>query len=188
MILLESLIVTHNDLRDWSSIDHMVAFVEKGGRFTSQYLLEYAMENQIERVSPLIQIAKFEDGVMYVHDGHHRVVAIHLAGRTHLDAEEFQLTDWMYSQYLEVSNEHGWYTPFDPRTHVRLPDFAAFKRLAREKFSQKNESIEELNEWIQSSHSCYRTERRFKSVERLSLCGRDDYSTNEHFELKNEIH
>lgn len=44
-----------------------------------------------EAISP-IRLSEAEDGTIQVDDGHHRIVAYWLSGRTHLEAYEYTLT------------------------------------------------------------------------------------------------
>ena len=129
---LNNLRLMQSDLRHWETIDEMALFVKNGGFWTLDYLKEYSELNNLPRVSPLISITKFEDGECYLHDGNHRSVATWLGDRTYLREDEYVLTESTYDYYLEFAPHNNWYTPFDPRTHVRTPDFAKFKKSAKE--------------------------------------------------------
>jgi hypothetical protein len=168
MVLLNELIVTHNRLRHPKDIERMVEFVSIGGYYTESMLGQFAKNESLSRVSPLIQIARFEDGKMYVHDGHHRAVSCWLAGRQEMPHDEYQITDWTYQQYLEISHENGWYTPFDPRIHVRTPDFNKFKKEARQRFLESDHS-----QWINENVHLFREDRKIITVEELSHLGRN---------------
>ena len=133
---LEKLRLMQSDLRHWDSMEEMSLFVKNGGFWTQDYLKEYSELNNLPSVSPLIAITKFEDGECYIHDGHHRCVATWLGERKFLREDEYILKEWTYDYYTEFAPHNNWFTPFDPRTHVRKPDFAAFKKAARE-FCQK---------------------------------------------------
>ncbi|HEX6985217.1 MAG TPA: hypothetical protein VF170_07560, partial [Planctomycetaceae bacterium] len=100
MIFLADLWVTQNDLRDWRQVEEMVRFARDGGTWTAATLSEFAEAHHLRRVSPVIQISRFEDGRAYVHDGHHRAVSTHLSGRGHLRSDEYELTDWRYEHYV----------------------------------------------------------------------------------------
>jgi len=166
-VLIENLIATHNELRNHSSIDAMVSFVEKGGFFTKNALKEFAVKNKTNRVSPLVQISKFEDKVEYVHDGHHRVVSCWLAGRFILDPSECELGNWTYQRYMTPNIETNWFTPFDPRTQARIPDFSIFKHEAmRRKVSGENH--EQIITWILENTDLYRTKKKLNTIEELS--------------------
>ena len=83
----------------------------------------------------LIAITRFDDGNLYLRDGLHRTTAIYLARREKvLYDSEFKFEDMTYDMYLEPAPEKGWYTPFDPRTEVRLPNFLDFRDEAQTLF------------------------------------------------------
>lgn len=132
MFPLKTLRLMQTDLRHWETIDEMALFVKKGGFWTEDYLKEYSELHNLSRVSPLISITKFEDGECYLHDGNHRCVATWLGGRKHLRPDEYVLSEATYDYYTEFAPHNNWFTPFDPRTHARKPDFAAFKKSAKE--------------------------------------------------------
>lgn len=121
-----SLIVTQSGLRE--DIKDLVALVEGGVIFDIEELTDYGMRCQGGRISPVIQLSRFEDGLVYIHDGHHRCSAIATAGRKYLYPSEYQLTDWTYKDYYEPAHHNNWYLAFDPRTEVRLPDLSGIKR------------------------------------------------------------
>lgn len=162
---ISQLWVTHNHLRHKENLYEMVRYVAGGGLWTKEYLEEYSRVQGLDRVSPLIQLSRFDDGKVFLHDGHHRVVSTYMAGRHILLPEEYQITDWRYPDYLEINHGNGWYTPFDPRIHTRTPDFAKFKKLAREKFLV--DPVEAEN-WIIENSNLYREPRRYKSVVELA--------------------
>ena len=67
-----------------------------------------------------------EDGEMYCGDGHHRLVAADYKWGS-IDMSMVDVFYLSYSKFLEVNFEVGWVTPYDPRTHCRLPDFYDYK-------------------------------------------------------------
>ena len=71
-----------------------------------------------------IQIVRFEDGELFLRDGHHRCVASLAAGRKALDPFEYKLEDWRYSSWAAPNLETGFITPYDPRTEIRVADLA----------------------------------------------------------------
>lgn len=158
MLFLNDLIVTQSDIRNHSALQGMIAYVKEGGFWTAEALLGYSKSHSL-RTSPLIQVSRFEDsqtnGPFYIHDGHHRALSTFLAGRSFLREDEYEITDWAYQQYMEVNHANGWYTPFDPRTQVRLPDFGDFKREARDRFL----GGEDATQWILENASRYRLNR-----------------------------
>lgn len=164
-LLIADLATSHNRLRNKAALEEMTKYVASGGFWTEEYLREYALRNNI-RQSPIIQISRFDDGWQMIHDGHHRIGATHMAGRTYLRADEFNITDWTYSSYLEICHENNWYTPFDPRTYCRKADFAAFKKLARERFLS-GEKQEIIHEWILSNSDLYVEPRGVQNISEL---------------------
>lgn len=164
--LLE-LVVTQNGLRFPESIRRMIAFVKNGGFWTEEQLTMYAAIN-LTRIAPLISISKFTDGKFFIHDGHHRVISTYLAGRPFLRDDEFSLTSWTYSQYAdEVSHDRGWYTPFDPRTHIRLADFSTFKKEAKQKFIDGLPE-QEIIQWIYNNTNQFCAIRDIYTVAELA--------------------
>lgn len=165
MLLLDDILVMQADLRHWDHILEMSEYVRNGGFWTEDYLEIYSKGRNLARISPLIAISRFEDAKFFIHDGHHRSVATYLGGRDYLRNDEYILTDWSYDQYLEISPENGWYTPFDPRIHVRKADFGNFKKLARDKFAN---NPEEAFRWVLDNLEEFRCDRTFGHVKELA--------------------
>jgi hypothetical protein len=121
--------ITQNLLRDINQISEMVDFVKSGGKFTRDSISEYHNKSGINNgYVDLIEIARFEDGKLFVRNGHHRAVAIYLGGRNEIDESEYHITDWKYSDFSDINFTTGWVTPFNVATHVRISDLANFKR------------------------------------------------------------
>jgi hypothetical protein len=106
----------------------MVLFVREGGFFDAKNLQKFAEENHI-RTAPIIKIARFEDGKLFLHDGHHRVCSILLGNRDFLEKDEFFVEDWFYADYMSINLEQKWYTVFDPRKEVRIADISKYKKM-----------------------------------------------------------
>jgi hypothetical protein len=172
---LEALVVGQHGLRYTPELLYrMMAFVADGGLWSEAALREYAGRHGLPP-SPLIQLSQFpgEPGrpdTLMVHDGHHRLVATHLAGRDFLYPQEYRVTRWTYEQYLEINFACGWVTPFDPRTHARTADFAVWKRRVLEVARADPAAATEL---IRSQSSAYREPRRYAGVASLArdCCG-----------------
>lgn len=128
---LSDLFVMQSGLRDASQIDAMIEFVRSGGIFDKTVLLSRYAKPPVPE-PPLIKITRFEDGALGIHDGLHRAFSIWKAGRKILLPEEYEFEDWRYEDYNEINFANGWYTPFDPRREVRLPDLSGFKKKIRE--------------------------------------------------------
>lgn len=120
--------VTQCGLRNRQQVEGMIEFVKQGGTFDRKSIDVYCDRNPGCYRSKLISVAEFPDGQRYIADGHHRILAIKLAGRNCLDQSEYTVTKWNYEDYLDINFEQNWVTPFDPRTHLRIPDFFEFKQ------------------------------------------------------------
>jgi hypothetical protein len=166
MMLLHRLLVTQDSLRKSCQIDMMVEHVRSDGFWTRDVLDAWAEANHIPRSSPLIQITEFEDdGRQYVHDGHHRLCATFLGGRFQLRDDEYELTRCPYAHYLEYNPEGGWFTPFDPRTEVRVADFSGYKQQALALHRQDRASGERF---ARENHGRYAVPRTVHTVRDLA--------------------
>jgi len=150
-------------------LHRMMDYVAGGGRWSEAALHDYAARHGL-RPSPLIQLSQFPDqadrpGLLLVHDGHHRLVATHLAGRDFLYPEEYRVTPWTYEQYLAINFVCGWVTPFDPRTHARRADFGVWKRQVLELARSDPARAEEL---IRGEPSAYLEPRRYADLDSLA--------------------
>ena len=150
-MLLDVLRPTQCGLRYVEQLDGMVEFVRTGGVFSASELKTFA-ETKGNDPENLIQIRRFEDKSFFIHDGHHRCLSIWLAGRETIDPREYQLSDWLYSQYGEINWNAGYVTPHDPRKETRYADFFGFKSEARE---LAKTSVEKAIEFIQKNRSRY---------------------------------
>lgn len=81
----------------------------------------------------LVRLTRFEDGELYVHDGHHRCVAAYLHHYLHQNTPplnlEFSITEWTYADYNTINIEAGYTTPFDVKTEVRVADFSLYREI-----------------------------------------------------------
>lgn len=109
---IKSLIPTHNRLRDPKSTKFFQNFLEQGQIFRCH--------------KKPIALIRFEDGHLYIRDGHRRLSSAVLVKADLLDVE-YKIEDSTYERYMESHYNIGWFTPFDPRSHCRLPDFFDFK-------------------------------------------------------------
>lgn len=180
-------------------LSEMVEFVKSGGLYTKDVLNQYNKTSD----SNLIIINRFEDGQLYLHDGHHRVASIYFAGnRNFLFETEVEYWDYSYSRYMNPNFSNGWYTPFDPRTHVRVPDFFNFKEKVRIMSEQNPDMAKEYILNNQDQYLVLRTEKHndisgiLNIVENGFLLSRNNFalmgecicyyckSTFSHFEIK----
>jgi hypothetical protein len=169
-LLLEKLTVGQHGLRyNAEGMHRMMDFVADGGRWTEPALDEYADTYNLPKPS-LIQLSEFnaEAGmaaVLLVHDGHHRLVATHLAGRAFLYPEEYRVTRWAFQAYQSINFSCGWVTPFDPRTHVRIADFAAWKQQILEMALEDPARAERM---IREQPGAYCEPRRYSDIAALA--------------------
>ena len=110
---IENVIITQEELRNPEQIPEMVKFVNLGGFFSDS--------------DKKISLSRFPDSKIFIHDGHHRICAIYLAGRRHLSKTEYIITDWTYEDYLEINFVNNWITPFHPMYEIRIPDLSDFR-------------------------------------------------------------
>jgi hypothetical protein len=169
-VQLDKLTVGQHGLRCSAGQMHgMMDFVADGGLWTESALREYAARHNLPEPS-LIQLSEFPAGpdgtpLLLVHDGHHRLVATHLAGRSFLHPQEYWVTRWAYEDYLAVNFRCGWVTPFDPRTHARTADFAAWKRQVLEVARVDPAAAKRM---IREQPAAYRVPRRYSDIASLA--------------------
>lgn len=163
-VALSRLIVTQNGLRNVSQLGRMIEYLRRGGGFSNDSLLTYALEKGTA-VSPLIHIASVHNR-LYVHDGHHRILAMHRAGRTYILNEEYTITHYSYDQYTELGLDRGWLTPFDIVNECRLPDFKTYKVHMRELMGCGLD--DHAKAYAVAAASLYKEPRRVTSIEQFT--------------------
>jgi len=126
MLNVNEILVTQKKIRDEEQLILMTQFIQSGGFFTSNCLSKHKSRGKI---SPVIEITMFEDGRYFLHDGHHRAASILLGGRDFIDTTEYRIRNFKYDDYIHPNLSVDWWTPFDPRTEVRLPDMSEYKAL-----------------------------------------------------------
>jgi hypothetical protein len=154
---VNDLLITQAGLRHKQQLTDMIRFVADGGAFDENTLGSYAIREGLVRVSPLIEVAEFEDGRYALHNGHHRLSAIFL-GRNHpfLFKSEYFVRKWKYKDYTDIVVP-TWVTPFDVRTQLRIPQLAAWKEKIREVYIEKGEIA--TIDYIEENKSEYIVER-----------------------------
>lgn len=110
---IDTLLVTQNGFRNYNKVVEMANAIRNGSRFNSK---------------ELIKIYQTEDGKRWIFDGHHRVGSLSLAGETSLYSTDYEFGVYNYEMLNSINWLKGYVTPFDPRTHVRLPNFFDFKK------------------------------------------------------------
>lgn len=151
MLSVDELLVTQKKIRDQEQLMQMIHFVREGGFFTNNCLSKH--KNRTHQ-SPLIEITLFEDGQYFIHDGHHRAASIIIGGRNFIDSTEYRIRKFTYDSYLHPNLEAGWWTPFDPKTEVRLPDMSEYKSIMRQ-LTNTEINAEIILEIIQKNRALY---------------------------------
>lgn len=154
---INNLIVTQNAIRN--QVSDMIAYVKIGGIFSLENIKAYNNSNS------LIHIARFSDGNLYIHDGHHRCISILLGGRNHLEKQEYYVKDWNYQDYLQINFNVWWVTPFDLKNEVRLPDIFDFKKHI--KYLYYNQSPDHAKHYILTNKNKYATMRKIINIKDL---------------------
>lgn len=129
----------------------MVKFVQSGGFFTTNCLSKHKSRG---KTSPLIEITMFEDSRYFIHDGHHRAASIIIGGRDFIDSTEYRIRTFKYEDYLSPNLASNWWTPFDPRTEVRLSDMSEYKILMHQLINRST-NVNEILETIESNKHLY---------------------------------
>jgi hypothetical protein len=77
-----------------------------------------------------------------------------LGGREYLDPIEYRIREFKYVDYLEPNLNVEWWTPFDPRLEVRLPDFYVYKQSVSDLINGAATS-DEIIEYIAENRRTY---------------------------------
>jgi len=72
MLEIDKLGITQDHLRNPEQIPGMIDFAVSGGHFNKESLLDFR-----DMPENLVEVSRFEDGALYLRNGHHRVVAIY---------------------------------------------------------------------------------------------------------------
>ena len=124
---LASLRVTQIRLRNDAQMTDLIEYIANGSSWTT------------EIDGDLPKVVRFEDGQLFLRDGHHRCVASLAAGRTNLHASEYELEDWEYSAWSEPNFETGFITPYDPRHAIRVHDLTEHRTAVAAVLAQAGE-------------------------------------------------
>lgn len=165
---IQSLIITQEGLRNMEALPEMIEFAKNGGIFTQDEINNHP--NAVPGFFPqrLIQLSKFEDGRIYVADGHHRILSILLSGeRDFICDTEFELIPWKYSGYNSINIENGWFTPFDPRKEVRLSDMWFFRSLI-DNHRRADAHDYDIIKFIVNNEEIFKHQRTISTFEQLA--------------------
>jgi hypothetical protein len=162
---LKCLLVTQPALRFAEQVAAMAEYVRGGGCFDEAALSAYAAQHGQEKASPLVQVNIFDDAQIGIMDGHHRCVGLWEGGRHLLYPEEFRVHHLTYNDFVDIVFDKGWVTPYDPRTHVRIPELDIFKSTV--KYLLKKYGEEYTERFIRTETKYYRTPRTISTVEDL---------------------
>lgn len=139
---LSNLIPTHNELRSMEVVELWKQFFFDG---------------KVLRCQP-VNLSEIE-GEIYIHDGHHRLAGLWLAGGRTLYEGEYTLRKFTVKDYLTINWTRGYVTPFDPREQVRIADFKDIKERILE--SEWDE------DFIYSNRFLWSEDRKISSLEEL---------------------
>lgn len=160
-ISILDIFVTQVGLRNEAQLEKMIDFAKNGGYFTKFSIEVFNKNNPGTQSGWPIKISRFEDGKLFCADGHHRLAAIAMSGRLHLEPDEYEIQDWKYSDYTDINFDCKWVTPLDLRTEIRISDYAPFKSRAYELLSI---SEVEAIEFIRGNKSMYIVPRNMNSI------------------------
>lgn len=168
--IISRLGITQDHLRKPEQIAEMVEFVKAGGKFTQDEISKYLGVPPTPDLP--IELAQFPDHRLFVHNGHHRVVAMHLGGRTHLYQGEYYVKYWRYIDYNDIvflnpdGTWRGYVTPFDIKSECRLPDFVQYKLRVKDIYYEHG--AEAATEYIKSHPSEYKKRKQWRSIPSLA--------------------
>ena len=128
---ISDLLVTQDGLRDYEQFKRMVSFVRTGGLFNDETLGSYAIRHNLSKAAPRIEIARFEDNIMAVHNGHHRIMSIYFGRRDKtLRPSEFFIKEWRHKDYQDIVLPY-WVTPFNVMDELRIHELHDWKEEVR---------------------------------------------------------
>jgi hypothetical protein len=159
MLKISDLGIIQDELRNPGQIADMIKHIEERGFF--------------HHCKPLIEIAQFsDDNRHYIHNGHHRAVAMYLAGREYISTGEYYIKTWTYKDYDDVVffNEdrswRGYVTPFDVRKEARIANLAHHKETVQKVFALHGEEAARL--YIKQTRPLYCYSKRHYTVKDLA--------------------
>jgi len=149
-IFINNLIPTQSEIRDFDQVQIMIKHARNGGLFDEKEIDRHIKESGKEH-NQLIQLARFKDDLIFIRDGHHRILSKYLAGLHQIEDSEYEIKDWKYSQYNNSNLKANWVTPFNQKKEVRNNDLEEWKN----QVSKWIASEEDVGKKIQENRHCY---------------------------------
>jgi len=160
-VSISNLVCTQLGIRNFLLLPSMIDFVKTGGIFSSTELTNYALRHDNKKNHRLMQVIRFGDDQLYLNDGHHRIIAMILGGRNQLKKEEYCILDTTYEFASTPQFPHSFYTPYDPRIEMRLPNLENFKDTVS-KFLNEGK-LDKALEFIYQNRHMYVSKRILRS-------------------------
>ncbi len=154
------LIPTQEQFRNWKNIEKLRSFLISGGQFTVQ-------DNRND-IQISIDRSDSKETKYYIHNGHHRLIALWLAGRMELAHSEYRSLDWSYRDYLTFQPEIGFVMTFDPRSEVRIGEWHALKKEILRRYDDPNQGLEAALDFRNQVHHRYTEQRTIDSLADLA--------------------
>ena len=168
-IPISELVPTQDYIRNEKQIPGMVEHVGSDGIFSMESIEAHCADNAIPHA--LMRIVQFEDGALFLSDGHHRAIGILEGGRNELHPDEFFVERWKYQDYNDIVFTYpdgkwmGWITPHDPWQEVRLPELGKFKFEVQRIW--KDDGPESATQYINENRHLYCKKRTVNSIAQL---------------------
>jgi len=162
MLLLSQLTITQEEIRDGSQLYKMAQLVRGGDFFDKNTLESYDTEKAF-----LMEIAEFPDGRHFLHNGHHRCIAISYGGRDYLREDEYYIKKWKYEDYDSINFDVGYYTPFDIRTETRISDLSKYKEFIKGMIHEYGEEF--TLDVIKHCKVLYAKKRTYSTINELRI-------------------
>jgi len=168
-IPIAELVPTQDYIRNEKQIPGMIKWVEGGGIFDQDSIEAHLPNSSVPH--SLMRIVQFDDGALFLSDGHHRTIGILEGGRDELHKDEFFIERWSYQDYMDVVFTYpdgkwmGWITPHDPWKEIRLPELSNFKFEVKKIWKDDGEGA--ALRYIQENKEKYCKPRTINSIRQL---------------------
>lgn len=168
-ITISDIVPTQDYIRNEKQIPGMIKFIKSGGFFTKEAIESHKPNSSFPH--SLIRLSQFDDGTLFLSDGHHRVIAMLAGGRDELHSDEFFIERWSYAAYQEVVFTYpdgrwmGWITPHNPWEEIRLPELGDFKFQVKAIWIR--DGADAALDYIQSNKSKYCKPRTIRTIQEL---------------------